>query len=139
MALAPERDAESSYGLLRVYSYYRATLSLLLILMYFLLRRSESAPVLQHELYLYTAIPYAVLAIGQLVFVLLRPVSPRPRHIFAMLLVDIVCQMLITHASGGASPSGSRGTTSGATSGRSRRSTDARRSRSAANKSSPNC
>ena len=65
MALAPERDAESSYGLLRVYSYYRATLSLLLILMYFLLRRSESAPVLQHELYLYTAIPYAVLAISQ--------------------------------------------------------------------------
>jgi hypothetical protein len=58
MALAPERDAESSYGLLRVYSYYRATLSLLLILMYFLLRRSESAPVLQHELYLYTAIPW---------------------------------------------------------------------------------
>ena len=101
MALAPERDAESSYGLLRVYSYYRATLSLLLILMYFLLRRSESAPVLQHELYLYTAIPYAVLAISQLVFVMLRPVSPRPRHIFAMLLVDIVSQMLITHASGG--------------------------------------
>jgi two-component system sensor histidine kinase PilS (NtrC family) len=101
MALAAERDPESSYGLLRVYSYYRATLSVLLILMYFLLRRSESAASLQHELYLYTAIPYAVLTVTQLVFVLLRPVSPRPRHIFAMLVVDIASQVLITHASGG--------------------------------------
>lgn len=101
MATAPERDPESSYGLLRVYGYYRATLALLLLLMYFLLRRSESAATLQQELYLYTSISYALLTIAHLVFVLQRPFVPRPRHIFAMLLVDIASQVLITHASGG--------------------------------------
>ena len=94
-------DAESSYGLLRVYSYYRAALSLLLILMFFVLARSENAAALQRGLYLYTALCYATLAIPQVFLVLLRPRAPKPQHVFAMLLVDIAVLVLISHASGG--------------------------------------
>jgi two-component system sensor histidine kinase PilS (NtrC family) len=101
MPNALARDPEGSYGLLRVYSYYRATLALLLLLMYWLLRHSESAALLQRELYLFTAIPYALLTVGRLIVVLVRPRTPQPRHVFAMLVVDIGSQVLITHASGG--------------------------------------
>jgi len=94
-------DAESGYTLLRVYSYYRSALALLLCLMFFLLIRSESAVTLQRGLYLNTTLTYAALALLQLAAVLLRPRAPRPRNVFAMLLMDIAALILISHASGG--------------------------------------
>jgi len=98
---AASHASETRYGLLRIYSYYRFALSLLLLLMYFALRRSEANTQLIHTLYLGTAIPYAVLNLATLVVVLGRPRRPRPRHLFLMLVLDISALMLVTHASGG--------------------------------------
>ncbi len=103
MAKSAAREPDSSYGLLRVYSYYRATLALVLILMYVLLRRSETADLLQPALYLGTALCYALITIGSLFHVLASPRTPKPRELFAMLVIDITAQVLITHASGGIS------------------------------------
>ncbi len=92
---------ENRYGLLRIYSYYRCALALLLLLVYFAFSRDAGAQPFLPFLYLGTAIPYAILNLVALVVVLARPRRPRPRHLFLMLVMDIAALVLITHASGG--------------------------------------
>jgi two-component system sensor histidine kinase PilS (NtrC family) len=101
MGARDRAGTDSSYGLLRVYSYYRFALSLLLLVMYFALRRADIVEFFLPSLYIGTAVPYALLNLLTLVLVLRRPRDPRPRHVFAMLVLDIAALVLVTHASGG--------------------------------------
>jgi two-component system, NtrC family, sensor histidine kinase PilS len=100
--VAPGRPGDdSSYPLLRIYSYYRFALSLLLLAMFFVFRHDPGDAPFLPLLYLGVAVPYAALNLGTLILVLQRPRHPRPRHYFAMLVLDIAALILITHASGG--------------------------------------
>jgi two-component system, NtrC family, sensor histidine kinase PilS len=92
---------QNRYSLLRIYSYYRVLLAMLLIAIYFVFRRTVTAEVIQHQLYLVTAALYAALNLVTLAVVLLRPREPRPRQLFLILAIDIAALVLITHASGG--------------------------------------
>jgi len=87
--------------LLRVYATYRFALSILLLMGYFAFRPGLTDTPFLPRLYLGTALPYAILNLVTLIAVLARPRQPRPRHFFAMLTLDIVALILVTHASGG--------------------------------------
>jgi len=100
VAQRSKNSDDSEYGLLRVYSYYRFALSLLLLLMYVAFARG-SAPDFMPLLYLGTAIPYAAANLASLIAVLRRARRVRPRIIFLMLVLDIAALVLVTHASGG--------------------------------------
>ncbi|MFM7785310.1 MAG: sensor histidine kinase [Gammaproteobacteria bacterium] len=94
-------DTQNRYGLLRVYSYYRLALAALLLLMFAALRGTETGALMQRGLYLGTAVSYAVLNAIVLALVLARRRTPRPRKVFALLVLDIATLVVITHASGG--------------------------------------
>lgn len=93
--------AYSSDPLLRIYAWYRLALSILLLASYFVFRVGRADAPFLPLLYLGAAIPYAALNLATLVAVLARPRDPRPRHLFAMFVIDIAALVLITHASGG--------------------------------------
>ena len=91
-----------NYHLLRIYSYYRVALALLLGVMYWALSQATGArDLFLPTLYQYTAIPYGLSNVLLLAFVLAKPRDPRPRHIFSLLMIDVAALVLISHASGG--------------------------------------
>ena len=87
--------------LFRIYAWYRFALSILLLAGYFAFRIRHSDVPFLPLLYLGTAVPYAALNLLTLIAVIARPRHPRTRHIFLILVIDIVALVLITHASGG--------------------------------------
>ncbi|GAB3092402.1 histidine kinase [Aestuariicella hydrocarbonica] len=94
-------SVDINYPLLKIYAYYRTGLSCLLLAMF----GSSLAPKILGtyvpELFLYTALAYAVLSILTLLILWQRHYSPTNEQIFVILFIDIVALVLLIHASGG--------------------------------------
>lgn len=90
------------YDLLRVYTYYRALLGSLLLMMF----QIQFAPkVLGNDnpaLFFYTSLAYTAINFMTLVVMWRLKYSPSQRKLFSSLLVDVVAIGLLMHASGGA-------------------------------------
>lgn len=99
---APESSSSDiNYPLLKIYTYYRVGLSLLLLVMFF----SRLAPNILGdqipELFLATSATYATVNVLTLVLLWRRRFTPTSEQIFVILFVDIVALVLLMHASGG--------------------------------------
>jgi two-component system sensor histidine kinase PilS (NtrC family) len=91
------------HSLLRIYSWYRLILALLLLGIFFGISGRGLFGNFQPLLYLATTVVYAVLNLAVVVWTGRRPLELRPRHYFALFVVDIAALVLLVHASGGVS------------------------------------
>lgn len=94
-------STDINHSLLRIYSYYRAALGSILLLIYY----SGIAPyTLGHEnreLFIITASAFTLLNVLALFALWLGRFAAKTERIFAILLIDIVAITLIIHSSGG--------------------------------------
>ena len=90
------------YDLLRIYTYYRALLGSVLLLM---LQIEFSPKVLGNDnsdLFFYTSIAYTAINFVTLIVMWRLKYSPSQRKLFSSLLIDVIAIGLLMHASGGA-------------------------------------
>lgn len=103
MLLQADQDITSSAPdtLLKVYAYYRTTLSAILLVMYLTGVAFKILGSVEPELFLGTASAYTSLCLLTLIYFRFNPSGPSIQLLFFMLLTDMVAVTLMMHASGG--------------------------------------
>ncbi len=91
------------FELLRVYTFYRTLLGIILLIMFEGQITPKVLGVDNPEIFLYSVIGYTIFNISTLLFLWRVRFSPSQKQLFALFFIEIVAVILLMHSSGGAS------------------------------------